>query len=136
VKSNMKEEYDFSNADQGKFYVPAEDIHIPACRGQFTQTNILPGATMQVVYTVNADELGTDFLESIKTLFAHKTIAVEIHDLSEASKPLRENKPSKFSPFPSSLPITREEMNERHPDYLTMTVDKIIMPPRDERYDR
>jgi hypothetical protein len=25
----MKEEYDFSNAEQGKFFIPAEDIQIP-----------------------------------------------------------------------------------------------------------
>jgi len=25
----MKEEYDFSNAEQGKFYVPVEDIQFP-----------------------------------------------------------------------------------------------------------
>ena len=25
----MKEEYDFSSAEQGKFYVPAEDIQLP-----------------------------------------------------------------------------------------------------------
>lgn len=25
----MKEEYDFSNAEQGKFYVPIEDIQMP-----------------------------------------------------------------------------------------------------------
>ncbi|MGZ8176002.1 MULTISPECIES: hypothetical protein [Methylobacter] len=25
----MKEEYDFSNAEQGKFYVPVEDIQLP-----------------------------------------------------------------------------------------------------------
>lgn len=25
----MKEEYDFSNAEQGKFYVPLGEIHIP-----------------------------------------------------------------------------------------------------------
>jgi hypothetical protein len=25
----MKDEYDFSNAEQGKFYIPAEDIQIP-----------------------------------------------------------------------------------------------------------
>ena len=25
----MKEEYDFSNAEQGKFYVPIEDIQLP-----------------------------------------------------------------------------------------------------------
>jgi hypothetical protein len=25
----MKDEYDFSNAEQGKFYVPAEEIQIP-----------------------------------------------------------------------------------------------------------
>lgn len=25
----MKDEYDFSNAEQGKFYVPIEDIQIP-----------------------------------------------------------------------------------------------------------
>jgi len=25
----MKEEYDFSNAEQGKFYVPLEDIQMP-----------------------------------------------------------------------------------------------------------
>ena len=25
----MKEEYDFSNIEQGKFYVPVEDIQLP-----------------------------------------------------------------------------------------------------------
>lgn len=25
----MKDEYDFSNAEQGKFYIPAEEIQIP-----------------------------------------------------------------------------------------------------------
>ncbi|NOQ36643.1 MAG: hypothetical protein GQ569_12245 [Methylococcaceae bacterium] len=25
----MKEEYDFSDAEQGKFYIPAEDINVP-----------------------------------------------------------------------------------------------------------
>jgi len=25
----MKEEYDFSNVEQGKFYVPVEDIQLP-----------------------------------------------------------------------------------------------------------
>jgi hypothetical protein len=25
----MKEEYDFSNAEQGKFYVPVDDIEVP-----------------------------------------------------------------------------------------------------------
>lgn len=25
----MKDEYDFSNAEQGKFYVPVEDIQVP-----------------------------------------------------------------------------------------------------------
>jgi hypothetical protein len=25
----MKDEYDFSNAEQGKFYIPAEDIQLP-----------------------------------------------------------------------------------------------------------
>jgi len=25
----MKEEYDFSNAEQGKFYIPVEDIQLP-----------------------------------------------------------------------------------------------------------
>ena len=25
----MKEEYDFSNAEQGKFYIPVEDIQFP-----------------------------------------------------------------------------------------------------------
>ena len=25
----MKDEYDFSNAEQGKFYVPVEDIQMP-----------------------------------------------------------------------------------------------------------
>jgi hypothetical protein len=25
----MKEEYDFSNAEQGKFYVPVEDVQLP-----------------------------------------------------------------------------------------------------------
>ncbi|MDD5579146.1 MAG: hypothetical protein PHY16_07710 [Methylobacter sp.] len=25
----MKEEYDFSNAEQGKFYIPDEDIQLP-----------------------------------------------------------------------------------------------------------
>ncbi|MFM8333577.1 MAG: hypothetical protein ACKN9T_18015 [Candidatus Methylumidiphilus sp.] len=25
----MKDEYDFSNAEQGKFYIPADDIQVP-----------------------------------------------------------------------------------------------------------
>jgi hypothetical protein len=25
----MKDEYDFSNAEQGKFYIPAEEIQVP-----------------------------------------------------------------------------------------------------------
>ncbi len=42
----------------------------------------------------------------------------------------------KFSPLPEKLKLSRDEMNDRKPDYLTMTVNDIEIPPRDERYDR
>ena len=42
----------------------------------------------------------------------------------------------KFSVLPEKFKLSRDEMNDRKPDYLTMTVNDIEIPPRDERYDR
>ena len=41
-----------------------------------------------------------------------------------------------FSPLPEKFKLSRDEMNDRKPDYLTMTVNDIEIPSRDERYDR
>jgi len=38
---------------------------------------------MQTVYKLNADDLNTEFLESIKSLFPHKIIEVAIHDVED-----------------------------------------------------
>jgi hypothetical protein len=46
------------------------------------------------------------------------------------------NLASKFSPFPAKLTLTRDEINARRPEYLTMAVDAIDIPPRNERYER
>ncbi len=35
----MKDEYDFSNAEQGKFYIPAEDIQVPIYLDQENTAN-------------------------------------------------------------------------------------------------
>jgi hypothetical protein len=43
---------------------------------------------------------------------------------------------AKFSPLPAKLKLSRDELNDRRPDYQTMTVNEIEIPPRDERYDR
>lgn len=42
----------------------------------------------------------------------------------------------KFSPLPEKFKLSRDELNDRRPDYLTMTVNDIEIPSRDERYDR
>jgi hypothetical protein len=42
----------------------------------------------------------------------------------------------KFSTLPEKFKLSRDELNDRRPDYLTMTVNDIEIPPRDERYDR
>ena len=42
----------------------------------------------------------------------------------------------KFSHLPEKFKLSRDEMNDRRPDYLTMTVNDIDIPSRDERYDR
>ena len=41
---------------------------------------------MQTVYKLNADELNNEFLESIKTLFPHKTIEVVIHEIDDVDQ--------------------------------------------------
>ena len=93
---------------------------------------------MQTVYKLNADELNTEFLESVKALFPHKIIEVAIHDVEDESRTLPVNniQSRKFVPFPSGLKITRDAMNERGPNYMTMAVEEIIIPPREERYER
>ncbi len=48
----------------------------------------------------------------------------------------RSTQANKFSQFPSKLKLSRDEMNDRTPEYLTMKVDEIDIPARDERYDR
>lgn len=42
----------------------------------------------------------------------------------------------KFSPLPEKLKLSRDELNDRRPDYLTMTVNKIDMPVRNECYEQ
>jgi hypothetical protein len=46
------------------------------------------------------------------------------------------NQANKFSPFPAKLTLTRDEINDRRPEYLTVAVDAIDIPPRNERYER
>lgn len=48
----------------------------------------------------------------------------------------RSTQANKFSQFPSKLKLSRDEMNDRRPEYLTMKVSEIDIPARDERYDR
>lgn len=93
---------------------------------------------MQTVYKLKADELNNEFLESIKALFPHKTIKVAIHEIDDEnqSPPTAGLQRVKFSPFPPRLKLTRDELHDRRPDYLTMPVDEIVMPSRDERYER
>ena len=93
---------------------------------------------MQTVYKLNADELNNEFLESIKTLFPHKTIEVAIHEIDDVdqSQPRVGLQHAKFSPLPTRLKLTHDELHDRKPDYLTLPVDEIIMPSRDERYER
>ncbi len=43
---------------------------------------------------------------------------------------------NKFSPLPSKLKLSRDEMNAIKPEYQTMTVTEIEIPARDERYER
>ena len=54
----------------------------------------------------------------------------------ESSDLLKSIGQAKFSRFPSRLKITRDEVNDRRPEYMTMEVDEIVMPSRDERYER
>lgn len=42
----------------------------------------------------------------------------------------------KFAQFPAKLKLSRDEINDRKPEYQTMTVTDIEMPTRDERYER
>ena len=43
---------------------------------------------------------------------------------------------TKISPEPSPFNLSRYELNNRSPDYLTIAVDEIDIPARDERYER
>ena len=92
---------------------------------------------MQTVYKLNADELNTAFLDSIKALFPHKTIEVAIHEVNaEAQRSEIDLQKARFAQFPSRLKLTRDDMNARRPEYQTMVVDNIVMPSRDKRYER
>ena len=93
---------------------------------------------MQTVYKLNADELNSDFLAAIKAQFPHKAIKVVIQETDESDEKtgISDAMPSsKFSPFPSKLKLSRDKMNDRRPEYLTMKVAEIEMPARDARYD-
>jgi hypothetical protein len=48
----------------------------------------------------------------------------------------RSTQSNKFSQFPSKLKLSRDEMNDRRPEYLTIKVDEIDMPARDECYEK
>jgi len=93
---------------------------------------------MQTLYRLNADELNNEFLESIKILFSHKTIEVVIHAVDEENQtlPAAHFQSSPFSPLPTRLKLIRDELDEGKPDYLTMKVDEIVMPSREDRYER
>ena len=93
---------------------------------------------MQTVYKLNADELNTEFIESVKALFPHKIIEVAIHDVEDESRtlPVKNIQSRKFVPFPRGLKMSRDDMNERRPNYMTMAVEEIVIPPREERYER
>jgi len=43
---------------------------------------------------------------------------------------------TKISPESSPFNLSRDELNNRSPDYLTIAVDEIDIPARDERYER
>lgn len=66
---------------------------------------------------------------------SHKSLLASMPKVGSDEDFARSNQP-KFSPLPSKLKYSRDELNERRPDYLTMTVNDIEMPARDERYDR
>lgn len=91
---------------------------------------------MQTLYKLNSDELNTDFLESIKVLFPHKTIEIAIHEIADEPPSIMDSRPGKFSRFPEGFKSTRDEINDRRPEYLTMPIDEIVMPSREERYER
>ena len=88
---------------------------------------------MQTYFKLNADELNNDFLESIKTLFPHKTIEVAIHEVDDKSPSITVVQSGHFARFPNGLKISRDELHDSKPDYLSMAVDEIVMPSRDER---
>ena len=88
---------------------------------------------MQTYFKLNADELNNDFLESIKTLFAHKTIEVAIHEVDDKSPSIAVVQAGHFARLPNGLKISRDELYDRKPDYLSMAVDEIVIPSRDER---
>ena len=57
-------------------------------------------------------------------------------DFSRSTDNKKTRLAEKFSPLPEKFKLSRDEMNDRKPDYLTMTVNDIEIPSRDERYDR
>jgi hypothetical protein len=65
----------------------------------------------------------------------HKSLLASMPNVDSDEDFARSNQP-KFSQFPSKLKLSRDELNDRRPEYLTMTVNDIEMPSRDERYDR
>lgn len=90
---------------------------------------------METLYKINTDELTLEFLESIKSLFPHKAVEISIKEADRI--PLGgDRRRDIFAAFPSGLKLTRDEINDRRPEYLTMAVDHIVMPSRDERYER
>ena len=57
-------------------------------------------------------------------------------DFSRSTDNKKTRLAEKFSPLPEKFKLSRDEMNGRKPDYLTMTVNDIEIPSRDESYDR
>jgi len=90
---------------------------------------------METLYKLNTDELTLEFLESIKSLFPNKAIEISVKEVEEMP-PAEGRSRSRFASFPRGLTLTRDEIQDRKPEYRTMTVEAIIMPPRDERYER
>lgn len=80
---------------------------------------------MRTAYQPNADELNGDFIEAIKTLYRHKTIKVTIQEEDDHEGILGKRnsvEATVFSPFPNGLKLSRDDINDRKPEYQTLCV--------------
>ncbi len=70
---------------------------------------------MRIVYKLNSDELNNDVITAIKSLFPHKKIEIIVQE--------------------SGRNIQNTTHHHETPEYLTMSVDEIVIPTRDDRYE-